>query len=120
VAVGLDGDVRGGMYRRIERGLEGAADLEAHARSGLRLPQSNSIAVIGRPWEPQQVALPLSCPQRKQQWQMQMYWRRTQECSLIVGRPNLINPAPAINPAAAFAWVDRDLAAILRPGQNAR
>ena len=46
--------------------------------------------------------------------------RSPQECRLVVVGPNLVNPTAAIKSATAFAWIDGDLAALLRPGQHQR
>jgi hypothetical protein len=35
-----------------------------------------------------------------------------EECGLIIGRPNAVAPGAAIQPPAAFAWIDCDQSAI--------
>src|SRR5262245_41845929 len=49
-----------------------------------------------------------------------MGWRVLQECGFIVHAPHEVDACPIIDTPAAFAWVDSDLAAILRPGKHTR
>src|SRR6516165_7720886 len=72
LAIAFDEDDRRKLRRGVERGFERGADRDDDARAGLSLPQPNMRAVIGRPRQAQQIALPLSSPQREQQRQMEM------------------------------------------------
>ena len=92
------------MFRcGVERALERRAHGQHNTRAGLALPQPKMRAVIGRPRQPQQIALPLPGPQREQQWQMQMRRRGFEKRGLVVGGPNLVGAVAAIEPPAARA-----------------
>src|SRR5262249_52763279 len=96
VAIGKD-DWRS-LRRGVERGFKRRPDLDIHRCAGLRLPQPNAVAVIGRPGKPQQIALPLSGPQCERKRQTEMGRSRTLECSFLVGCPDFIDAVPPINP----------------------
>ena len=78
------------FQRSIERGLERGADRNDNTGATLRLPQTDVLAVIGRPGQPQKIALPLTSPQREQQRQMQVRRCPFQERGLVIGGPNLV------------------------------
>src|SRR5262249_24455880 len=93
-------------------------DLDAGA--GLRLPQPDGQAVIGRPGQAQEIALPLAGPQGEQQRQMQVSRSVFEERRLVLDAPHKINARPMINSSTSLAGVDCDLAAILRPREYPR
>ena len=64
--------------------LSGAPTGITTRRAGLRLPQPDVRPVIGRPRQPQEIALPLAGPQREQQRQVQMRGRAFEERGLVV------------------------------------
>ena len=99
----------------IERSLERRAHRDHDTRAGLALPQPDVRAVIGRPRQAQQVALPLPGPQRQQQRQMQMRGRRFEKGGLVVGGPNLVDARAAIEPTAARARIRQHQPAIKTP-----
>jgi hypothetical protein len=74
-AFGVGEDDRAALRCGIERGFEWRANRDFNAPSGLRLPQPNPFPVIGRPWKPQEITLPLSGPERERKRQMKMRGR---------------------------------------------
>ena len=57
---------RSWLQRRIERRLQRCPDEDHHRLAALGLPQPDVLAVVGRPGQPQEIALPLPGPEREQ------------------------------------------------------
>jgi hypothetical protein len=88
------------FLRSIERGFQRRADLDPHPSAGLPLPQPNVSAVIARPRQPQEIALPLAGPQREQQRQMQMRGRRCEKGRFVLDAPHEVNAGAVVGVAS--------------------
>ena len=105
-------DNRAALCSRIQRSLERCANRNNHSATRFGLLKPDMGSVKGRPRQSQQISLSLSRPQCEQPRQMQMGWRRFEECRLVICGPNLFSARPAINPPSPLAWVYRNSATI--------
>src|SRR5215470_648403 len=87
--------------------------------AGLLLLQLERPAVIGRPWQAQQVALALAGIDGEHHGQSKVRRRGAQERGKLFIRPNLVNSCAAIELAASRTRILGDQAAIERPSENA-
>lgn len=88
-----------GTRRRVENRLQRAADRDHHPGASLRLLEADHRAVVGRPGQPQQVAVPLPGPEGQNPRQVEVRRRRPEEARLVIVRPHLVG---ALGPVEAY------------------
>src|SRR5450755_4595664 len=64
----------------------------------LFLTEGDRLAVIGRPWQPQNVSLALTCMESDNQCPLHFNWRNLHKCRNMFGEPDLFGPISMMKP----------------------
>src|SRR5215831_21343834 len=119
-AVGVGEDQRAHPGFGIERRLQWAGDADDDrptdlASLGLGLPQPDVHAIIGAPWQPQEIPLALSGPDSEQGWQAQALGRTRQEALLLLERPHVVGTRAAVELPGLGEGIDGHKATVDAP-----
>ena len=112
-------DQRRALRGGVERGLQRRAHRNDDASAGFALPQPDVLAVVSRPGQAQEIALPLSGSQRQQQRQVQMRCGVLEQGGLVVGGPDIVAAGGAVQPTTTGAGIGQHQPTVEAPRQDA-
>src|SRR5262249_41755122 len=107
------------LWCRVECSLQLVGNRDRDISASLSLAHLDHTAVVGTPWQVQQIALSLSGIDRGPHRQPQIGWGGSQEPRDLFVAPNLVNASTVIKLAAFGAWIGLNQAALDRPRENA-
>ena len=107
---GQDGHGGLGLGGIVQRRLQFAADGNVDAPPALALPQADVLAVLGRPRQPQQVALPLARPDGQEEGKPQVRRRHCLQGGFIIGQQDRLGALRTVSLARPCAGVGQDQA----------